>query len=93
MPGGDSEVYIGSSDWMPRNLDRRVEVLTPIENRELKRYLTSEYLNAYLSDNVKARELSSDGSYQKVAVENGTEPFNCQLAFQDLTNIVDFQRQ
>ncbi len=90
--GGSPEIFIGSSDWMPRNLDRRVEVLTPVEDDRLKRYLKNEYLDAYLRDNVKARELNSDGRYETVAVAKNSEPFDCQLAFQDSDNIVEFER-
>ena len=64
--GGAEEVYIGSSDWMPRNLDRRVEVLTPIEDERLKHYLKDKFLMTYLRDNVKAAELKADGKYEKV---------------------------
>ncbi len=90
--GGAGEVFMGSSDWMPRNLDRRVEVLTPVEDSRLKHYLKDEYLDAYLRDNVKARELNRDGRYEKMAAEENIEPFNCQIAFQDSNNIVDFER-
>ena len=63
--GGHCEVYIGSSDWMPRNLDRRVEVLTPIADDKMKWFLKEQYLESYLSDTAKARELRSDGSYER----------------------------
>jgi polyphosphate kinase len=87
--GGDEEVYLGSSDWMPRNLDRRVEVLTPIENTGLKKYLKDEFLSVYLKDNVKARELRADGSFQKVAVNPNDEIVNSQMAFQPKSNVID----
>jgi polyphosphate kinase len=85
---GDEEVYIGSSDWMPRNLDRRVEVIAPVENPALKKYLKDEYLAAYLRDNVKARELRADGTYERAA-ETG-ELFDCQLSFQEKSNVIGF---
>src|SRR5205814_13483 len=53
--GGDSQVYIGSADWMDRNLSRRVEVVFPIEQPELKDRLVNEILAISLADNVKAR--------------------------------------
>ncbi|MDY6785374.1 MAG: polyphosphate kinase 1 [Cyanobacteriota bacterium] len=59
---GDDEVYIGSADWMPRNLDRRVEAVTPIEDPEIRKDL-QEILGVLLSDNRQAWELQSDGSY------------------------------
>lgn len=88
--GGNDEVYLGSSDWMPRNLDRRVEVLTPIENPTLRKYLKDEFLSAYLRDNVKARELRSDGTYEKVKLTANEESFNSQLSFQEKSNVIDF---
>lgn len=60
---GQEEVYAGSADLMPRNLDRRIEVIFPISNRKLLRRLKDEILETYLSDNVNAREMRNDGSY------------------------------
>lgn len=59
---GAEEVYIGSADWMPRNLTRRVEAVAPIEDSNLKQSL-QEVLGVMLADNCKAWELQSDGSY------------------------------
>lgn len=87
--GGDCEVYIGSSDWMPRNLDRRVEVITPVKDLKIRDYLKDEYLTAYLKDNVKARELQTDGSYAHVA--NDSEPFDSQLHFQTRNNVLELK--
>lgn len=61
--GGEEEVYIGSADWMHRNLDRRVEVVAPVKDQQLRKYLREFLLDAYLRDDVKARGLSADGSY------------------------------
>jgi polyphosphate kinase len=80
--GGDEDVYIGSADWMKRNLDRRVEVVTPILDANLKRYLKDTVLAAYLKDNVKARVLKSDGSYGRVPMAPAEERFNSQLFFE-----------
>src|SRR5207249_9654830 len=55
--GGNPQVYIGSADWMDRNLSRRVEVVWPIEQPDLKQRLIQEMLATSLADNVKAREL------------------------------------
>ncbi|HVE57749.1 MAG TPA: polyphosphate kinase 1 [Pyrinomonadaceae bacterium] len=88
--GGKEEVYMGSSDWMPRNLDRRVEVVAPVENANLKNYLKNEYLQAYLRDNVKARELMSDGFYKRVNPESNELEFNSQLSFQAHPKVVRF---
>jgi len=73
------EIYIGSADWMQRNLDRRVEVLAPILDREILEYLRDEVLGSYLKDTVNARMLKPDGTYQKVP--NGSSPFDAQLYF------------
>ena len=62
--GGDERVFISSADWMPRNLDRRVELLVPVETTSVRCKLTS-ILDTYFRDTVKASELQSDGSYQR----------------------------
>ena len=80
--GGDEEVYIGSADWMARNLDRRVEVVAPVLDPQLKRYLKDTVLAAYLRDNVKARVMRSDGSYELPPMGPGEERFNSQLFFE-----------
>jgi polyphosphate kinase len=80
--GGEDDVYIGSADWMARNLDRRVEVVAPVLDANLRRYLKEVVLEAYLRDNVKARVLNSDGAYERVAVSPGEAPFNSQLHFE-----------
>lgn len=78
--GGEEEVYIGSADWMARNLDRRVEVVVPVLDEQLKHYLKDTVLAAYLRDNVKARVMNSDGTYELPPA--GDEPFNSQLFFE-----------
>ncbi|HVF68122.1 MAG TPA: polyphosphate kinase 1 [Pyrinomonadaceae bacterium] len=79
--GGEEEVYTGSADWMPRNFDRRVETVAPVRDEKLKKYLKDVLLAAYLRDNVKARELRPDGSYQRPPMAEGEERFNSQLYF------------
>jgi polyphosphate kinase len=61
--GGEPEVYLGSADWMPRNLHERVEVIFPLKNPLLRDRVVHEILAAYLSDNVKTRFLQKDGTY------------------------------
>ncbi len=61
--GGASEVYLGSADWMHRNLHERVEVLFPLKNPLLRDRVVHEILGAYLADNVKSRFLQKDGTY------------------------------
>jgi polyphosphate kinase len=63
--GGDDLVFISSADWMPRNLDRRIELLVPVEDLAVKGRLIA-ILETYFDDNVKARILQPDGSYKRV---------------------------
>lgn len=79
--GGDDESYIGSADWMSRNLKNRIEVVAPVTEPRAKRYLRDVLLDTYLSDNTKARELQADGRY--VPIERGSESFNSQAYFMD----------
>ena len=79
--GGNDEIYIGSADWMHRNLDRRVEAVVPIKDTRLKKHIKAEILSAYLKDNVNAQILKSDGTYQKITVESNDSEFNSQLYF------------
>ena len=62
---GFEDVYMGSADWMPRNLDRRVEILFPVEDEQLKKQVM-HILEVELADNVKAHILNADGQYVKV---------------------------
>jgi polyphosphate kinase len=61
--GGEEEIYIGSADWMPRNLYERVEVLVPLRDELLRARVRTEILDAYLADNRKARILLNDATY------------------------------
>ena len=61
--GGKDEIYGGSADWMPRNLEERCEVLFPVSQADLHKRLRDEILAAYLADNTKARLLQADGEY------------------------------
>lgn len=77
--GGDGEYYMASADWMPRNLNRRVEILFPIEQPDLKEK-TAHVLECLLQDNLKAQILQPDGSYEKVD-RRGKMPFGAQKNF------------
>ncbi len=61
---GSTELYLGSADWMPRNLDKRVEITFPVEDEELKERIC-DVLKVQLEDNVKAHILLPDGTYEK----------------------------
>src|SRR6266403_1570725 len=64
--GGEEEVYIGSADWMPRNLYERVEVLTPLRDPMARERVYQEILDGYIADNVKTRILAKDGTYHRM---------------------------
>ena len=78
---GKEEVYIGSADWMYRNLSRRVEVAVPIKDPKLRSYLKDVVLGSYLKDNVNARELRPDGTYVRVRAEN-EKKLDSQIEFE-----------
>ena len=77
--GGDPKIYMGSADWMPRNLDRRVELVFPIEGEELKRR-AFEILKILRSDNVNTRMMQPDTTYLHVS-RRGRAAVNCQSLF------------
>ena len=83
---GEEELYIGSADWMTRNLDRRVEVVAPVLSPHLRKYLKDTVLWAYLRDNVKARVMNSDGIYELPVIAVGEEPFNSQTYFEGINS-------
>ncbi len=76
--GGKPRVYLGSADLMERNLDRRVEVLTPVLDDELAGNLRDELLQAYLDDRARTREMQSDASY--VRLRSGPDDFDVHEA-------------
>ena len=78
LNGGEEELFIGSADLMERNLDRRVEVVSPIQDPTLKRHLRDTVLEALLSDTHRAWELQTDGSYLRVRPPEGVEPVDSQ---------------
>jgi polyphosphate kinase len=76
--GGDEEVYLGSADWMPRNMDRRIELLFPVDAADGCQKVL-EALDAMFLDNVKSRWLQPDGSYKRKRPPKGDEPFRAQI--------------
>jgi polyphosphate kinase len=76
--GGHEEVFLGSADLMPRNLDRRVEVLFPVENVSLRKAIISTILPVQLTDTAKMRFLKRDGSYERKKPSDGMPPLNAQ---------------
>ena len=77
---GESDLYVGSADLMPRNIDRRVEVLYPVEDPTLRREVLDNILKTYLDDTEKGHRLTADGTYVPARdfVENGEPLFNSQ---------------
>jgi polyphosphate kinase len=84
--GGTPEVLIGSADWMPRNLRRRVEILCPVEDPKLIQRIRSEILSICIADNVKARELLPDGSHQRITIPAGIPKISSQDILMKLAN-------
>lgn len=76
--GGDEEVYASSADWMPRNMDRRIELLFPVQAPEARRKVL-EALDAMFADNLKARRLMPDGSHRRKKAQKGEEVFRAQV--------------
>jgi polyphosphate kinase len=74
--GGDPEVYLSSADWMPRNLDRRVELMFPIQQADLKEKVL-RLLRAQMSDNQKSSILKPEGTYERVTAGR-SDPFRVQ---------------
>ena len=79
--GGEEEILLGSADLMPRNLNRRVEILFPVQDKAILRRLRDEILATYLSDNMKTRLLRPDGSWEHIWPAEGETPLNAQEYF------------
>ena len=76
--GGDSEVFLGSADLMPRNLDRRVEVLFPVMPSRLRDTIIRDILGVHLRDTKQTRRLLTDGQYEPLSGPPGTDSLNSQ---------------
>ena len=78
--GGDPQVFIASADWMTRNLEKRVELMIPIEEKTIKRRLI-KILETYFKDNQNAYRIQSDGSSKPITAKKGEKPFRAQEHF------------
>jgi len=85
--GGAPELYLGSADWMPRNLYERVEVVFPIRDESLRQRLVEEILPSYLADTRKARVLGPSGLYNQLRKERGLKGFSVQEHFMELAQV------
>ena len=81
LNGGQEEVYLASADWMPRNLDRRVEILFPVEDEHLKKEVM-HVLDIQLKDTIKAQMKQPDGTYEKVD-RRGKAALSSQIYFME----------
>ena len=84
LNGGAEDLYLGSADWMQRNLTRRVEVVFPVEDRAIKKKVF-QVLELCLQDNDKARELYADGSYRYIKRKAGQHRINSQEKLLDIS--------
>jgi polyphosphate kinase len=84
--GRTPSLYLGSADLMSRNLNRRIEVLFPVEDAALRRHIRDKILEVSLRDTAQARLLKPDGSWIRIKPRNGEEPFSSQAYFMDHQN-------
>jgi polyphosphate kinase len=87
--GAEEEIYLGSADWMPRNLYERVEVLFPVRDPMLRYRVRHEILEAYLQDSAKARTLQRDGTYQRWHRKGRTKFANALSGFSAQQFLID----
>ena len=76
--GGQRRIFIGSADWMGRNLDRRVETVVPVFNPEIGDAIEHDILDLMMADNVKSRILHADGTYERRSPLNGDARIDAQ---------------
>jgi polyphosphate kinase len=82
LNGGDEQLYLSSADWMTRNLDKRIELMFPVEHPQHRASILHA-LRAMFQDTVKGRSLGRDGVYTRAVRPRGEPPYRAQLALQD----------
>ena len=89
---GEQRVFISSADWMPRNLDRRVEVLVPVHSQSCKDFLLDS-LRSNMADNQNSHELQSTGNYQRISADGSTPYRSQQFLYQQACDSVKQAQQ
>jgi polyphosphate kinase len=84
-PDEEAKVFLSSADWMPRNFFSRLELAFPVRNPALKQFLIDVLIPTYLADNVKARELTPQGTWKKRPARTDRGPVRSQFIFQELS--------
>ncbi|MEM8921634.1 MAG: RNA degradosome polyphosphate kinase, partial [Pseudomonadota bacterium] len=83
LPSDEAKIFISSADWMPRNLERRVEAMTPVETPTVHRQVLDQIMIADLNDRAQSWALWPDGVYTRIAHEVGEDGFNCHKYFME----------
>lgn len=81
LPNANAKVFITSGDWMQRNLDRRIEVMAPVENATVHAQILNQIMVACIKDNMQSWEMDMDGGYRRLKPEQGDEPFSAHQYF------------
>ncbi|MEP6343825.1 MAG: RNA degradosome polyphosphate kinase [Maricaulaceae bacterium] len=81
LPNPKAKIFFSSADWMPRNLNNRVETFIPVEDPTVRRQVQDQIMVANLNDNVNSWAMRENGRYSRVSVDDGTEPFSAHAYF------------